>query len=337
MEALGVRVTRLQEIHWLLLRKLPRKLWVQIESRRALRAHKDLIRVRKPSLVYANTLVNSSAILAAHECGVPCVWHVRETLKAFGGEMHPPLGGEREIARRLALADRTVYVSEGLRQQVNPQSATSTSFVVPNAVTDDYFEPAPSMAPKFGSGAMPKRIAIGLPGTLRPIKGHEEFLDVFAAICKDLPEAHLYITGSVDHAFGQRVVRKTESLNLSQHVTFLGHRTDMRSFYDQCDFICVPSRQEPFGRIAIEAMARGKPVIASAIGGLKEIISHEKDGILIPIGDNEAFARAVVSLAEDPVLRDEIASAAHNTARTSFAHAKLSDQLAQVIKNIFID
>lgn len=336
MEALGIRVTQLEEIHWLLLRNLPRKIWAERQSRRTRKAHKALIQERSPSLIYANTLVNSSAILAAHECGVPCIWHVRETLKAFGGEMHPPLGGEGEIARRLGLADRTIYVSEELRQQVNPRSEPSTSFVVHNAVGNEYFESAASKNVTIDSAAKPRAIAIGLPGTVRPIKGHEEFLDVFSAVHSALPGAHLYITGSVDHAFGQLVVRKASDLNLSEHVTFLGPCTDMRRFYDQCDLICVPSRQEPFGRIAVEAMARGRPIIASAVGGLKEIISDGKDGILIPVGDSEAFTKAIVSLARDPRVRADLSSAAQDTARTLFSHARLADRLAKIIQSLAV-
>lgn len=113
--------------------------------------------------------------------------------------------------------------------------------------------------------------------------------------------------------------KRAEARGVSDVVDFVGWQNDMDGFLDQLDVFCLPSVNEPFGLVMIEAMARGLPVLSTATNGALDIIKPGETGWVVPIGDAGAFAAAVLDAASD---RDEIARrgvAAYRDVRTRFA------------------
>ena len=118
---------------------------------------------------------------------------------------------------------------------------------------------------------------------------------------------------------------------LDGHVIFTGAISDMLSFYHGCDACCVPSLSEPFGRTAIECFATRTPLVASAVGGLREIIRHDENALLVPYDDITALADSLLSLMTDADRRDRLVERAVIDANERYTEAAYSQRIAATI------
>ena len=146
-------------------------------------------------------------------------------------------------------------------------------------------EPGPPPPPLPGA----PRLAIV--GRLIPIKGHDTLLRALAAVRADLPGVTLEIAG--DGALEAELRATVTRLGLDDLVTFLGHVPQVAAVFERAEVVVVPSLGEGFGMVALEAMERGRPVIASAVGGLPEIVDDGRTGLLVPVSDVDALAEAI--------------------------------------------
>jgi glycosyltransferase involved in cell wall biosynthesis len=115
----------------------------------------------------------------------------------------------------------------------------------------------------------------------------------------DLHPVHL-AGGGEEH---ENLKALVEKYHLQENVNFIGWVNDKKEFFDKIDIFCLPSLVEPFGVIVLEAMLYDKPIIATEAEGPKEIITHMKDGILVPIGSPTAMSEAIEELMDDKVLQ----------------------------------
>jgi glycosyltransferase involved in cell wall biosynthesis len=126
------------------------------------------------------------------------------------------------------------------------------------------------------------------------------------------------------------LLKQTASnLGVESRVRMLGARNDVREIMQALDLLVINSSVEPFGLVAVEAMACGTPVLASATGGLNEIIEHEKDGWLVPLSDQESLASAIIQLSRQPLLRTRLAAAGQKKAAASFNAARFMKELEE--------
>jgi glycosyltransferase involved in cell wall biosynthesis len=134
-----------------------------------------------------------------------------------------------------------------------------------------------------------------------PFKRHEDFLSMAAEMTQTRQDLEFWIVGEDTQGTGRRAVLEqlTRDLGIESYVRFLGHRSDIPVIIRQLHLLVVPSQFEPFGRVVIEAMACGRPVIGSRDGGIPEIIDNGQTGYLVEVGDYAAFARAALALLSD--------------------------------------
>lgn len=288
-----------------------------LEWRRA-RAFTALVDDVTPRLVYVNTVVSLAGAVAARRAGLPCIWHLREMFADVGGEMHAPRWA-RPLVRRLvrAHADRLVANSAATARNLLGH-AFDGGEIVPNAVRAAFFEDerTPQEARRH-LGLQGSSPLIGVPGTLRPMKGHPFFLKAVAPLLRDR-NLRVAVTGEGASDFAERLKATSQSLGIQDQVIFLGWVDDMPGFYRACDLACIPSRAEPFGRTAIEAFAVGTPVVATAVGGLREIVTDETTGLLVPYGHVEALTDALRRLLDTPQLRQKMKQNARKTAAEDY-------------------
>lgn len=128
---------------------------------------------------------------------------------------------------------------------------------------------------------------------------------------------HLAIAGGGPMLTSLRA--QAQRLGVAAHVHFLGERRDTQSLMQCADVVVLPSREEGLSNVILEAMAAGCPVIASAVGGSPELIEHPRSGLLFPSDDAPALAAALVRVASDPELRQQLATAAGSRARSEFS------------------
>ena len=134
-------------------------------------------------------------------------------------------------------------------------------------------------------------------GRLIPIKGHIVLLRAFAMARRAVPGLELEIAGRGPLEPALRALAK--ELGIADAVRFLGYVNPIQGAIERSAIVVVPSMGEGFGMVALEAMERARPVIAASIGGLSELVSHGETGLLVPPGEAEPFARAIVELASD--------------------------------------
>jgi glycosyltransferase involved in cell wall biosynthesis len=158
---------------------------------------------------------------------------------------------------------------------------------------------------------------VGYAGRLVRLKGVDVLLRAFASLAGDLPVARLEIAGAGQESGALRLL--AAELGIAERVVFLGWSTDLATVIERWDVAVQPSREEAFGVAALEAMACGVPIVASAVGGLAEVVVDGKTGFLVPPGDATALAARLRWLALNPRLRRALGRAGHGRAAAHFS------------------
>lgn len=297
-------------------RVVPHKSWLRtrhhayfvrnfLRERAAARRFDEVFAEVQPDLVYVNTCVSLAGVIAARRHRAPCLWHLRELFDDVGGEMRVPFGFKPFVRACIRTrATRLVVNSEAVARNMLGPSASPVD-VVPNAVNASFFEHTGDQQTARRKLGLPEQgTLLGVPGTLRPMKGHPFFFNAL----RDLGDADLVVavTGGGTSAYTQELKALTERLGVAAQVRFMGYVEDMRSFYRACDLVCIPSVAEPFGRTVIEAFAAGTPVVATAVGGIRETVVDGHTGMLVAYGDTKALANRLRQVVEDAALRETL-------------------------------
>ena len=161
-------------------------------------------------------------------------------------------------------------------------------------------------------------------GRLIPIKGHIVLLRAFAAARKELPGLELAIAGRGPLEPALRALAR--ELGVADAVRFLGHVTPIQGAIERSAVVVVPSMGEGFGMVALEAMERARPVVAASIGGLGEIVRDGVTGVLVPPGEAEPLAEAIVRVASDSALARAMGEAGRSRALARFLQSSCTDR-----------
>jgi glycosyltransferase involved in cell wall biosynthesis len=156
---------------------------------------------------------------------------------------------------------------------------------------------------------------------LRPEKNHETLIAVAAQLASSCPNLRYQIVGEGSR---RAVLEKLAAKHGVSHlVEFLGHRDDVPALLAAADIFVLPSRSEAFPNGAIEAMAAGLPVVASAVGGLLDLVETGRTGILVPPSDPEPLAVAIRTLYEDPQRAREMGREARREVRAQYSFERM--------------
>lgn len=176
--------------------------------------------------------------------------------------------------------------------------------------------------------ADPRRLAIV--GRLIPIKGHEVLLRALASLRDDMPETILDVVG--DGPLEAELRTTVARLGLDGGVRFNGRVSPVGPAFERAGLVVVPSFGEGFGMVALEAMERGRPVVASAVGGLPEIVEDGRTGLLVPPGDAHALAHAIRELVSDPERAAAMGAAGRERALEAFSQQRCTDQTDELYR-----
>jgi glycosyltransferase involved in cell wall biosynthesis len=201
-------------------------------------------------------------------------------------------------------ADGVLAVSGYVRDDLVANGAERSRIqVIHNGMDLDAFDRLQAQPPEQ-LGAAAGELLIGCVGNLQPIKGHEYLVRAMPIIARSFPSARLIIVG--EGAEKQRLMDLAKALGVERAVTMAGFRTDVPAIMRQIDLCVQPSLQEAFGIVLLEAMAAGRPVVASNVEGIPEIVIDGITGLLVPPGEPAAIAQAVCALLADRETRMEM-------------------------------
>jgi glycosyltransferase involved in cell wall biosynthesis len=248
------------------------------------------IKRNRINIVYTNTISIFESAFAARLAGVRHIWHVHEVLRdrSWSRQVLP-----LPLIKRLIhhLSDRLVFESRSSRTVFEGDKASDRSVVVYNCLRFLASEVSPS--------SVPGRERCGLPGGA-PVVG---FIGQFnerknpllliraVSLIKDLGNAHFVFVGRGPlHA---EMVRLIDRLGLSERCRIIDFQEDVRWVFEMIDLLVLPSREESFGLVLVEAGAYGRPVVATRTEGPSEIVVHGETGLLVRPDDPEELAACI--------------------------------------------
>jgi glycosyltransferase involved in cell wall biosynthesis len=167
-------------------------------------------------------------------------------------------------------------------------------------------------------GLPPEAVVLGTVANLFPRKGYDVMLRALPMILKAEPATQYLIIGTGASDYERTLRELSEELGISQCVHFIGFQDPVRPFLDAIDLYVHPARMEGFGIAVIEAMAAGRAVVATNIGGLPEVVEEGRTGLLVASENPEALSAAVVSLLRDKIRREEMGERGSKLARERF-------------------
>ena len=255
-----------------------------------------VIETHEIDLVHLNNLLSSnrSGALAAGLAHVPCLCHVR----GFGYLSW----FDQRLARSVSYF---AFVSRALEDDVRSAVPALQGSAVYDGLELESFLKAPrTNAVRSEFGLDDGDFVVGNVGRLVAWKGQVVFLRALASIAPQVPNLKALIVGDPDPpmetGYLQRLLTLTQELGLSDLVRFTGFYSDIPAMMASLDVLVHSSSSpEPFGIVVIEGMAAGKPVIATRAGGVLDIIEDGTSGLLVPVGDEQAMAEAILTLARN--------------------------------------
>ena len=302
LEASGIAVERL-DLPW-------------AADPRALPRLVRIVRRVRPEILHTHLVhADFHGLAAGRLVRVPVLVSTKHGFNPFrGGRAFA--AADRAVAR---LADVHIAISAGLASYLAASEGFDPGLF---EVVHYGIEACPPAPP------LPAAPRLAVVGRLIPIKGHDVLLRALALVQDRLPEITLEVAGDGPL---ERDLRATVSrLGLGERVSFLGRVTRPGPVFERAELVVVPSFGEGFGMVALEAMERGRPVVASDVGGLPEIVEAGRTGLLVPSGDAEALAAAIVELAGDPARAAGMGAAGRKRALAEFSQERCTDRIEAI-------
>ena len=285
------------------------------------------LKKQKPDVVVTHDRRgNFFGILAARRAGVPVIISTETTLNDVSPTRMKRLRDRTfhpVLSYLVSLSDAFMLNSEAVKQQWRAKALRNKSIVIyPPFDLGKYNEVMPpGVKGTARSGEFP---TLGYLGRLSEEKGLDYLILALALVRESFPSIKLLVAGT-----GERerfLKRMVEENKLIDHITFLGFLENSFHLLNQIDLLVVPSRSEGFGMIALEGIAMGVPVIASQVGGLKEILA-DGVGVLVPPRNEKSLANAIVTLLRSPLEMQRMGERGRKRAFEMFTPMKYIEQL----------
>ena len=309
---------------------------LSLELPRAVAAVRALARRHRVDLVHTNTMVVLGGALAARTLDAPHLWHLHEipTHPAWVARAWPPLVArlaDLAVANSRATADAFVAGAPALapRTRVVPNGVES----VPAELVERRRGPA-----RAALGLAEGELLVLLPGRVNAWKGQPLLLEAAARLRGRLPRARYLLAGDAPPGqarFERALDSGIDRLGVGDLVRRVPFREDPTDLYAAADVVAVPStRPEPFGLVAAEAMAHGRPVVAAAHGGLVELVEDGRTGRLFTPGDAGALADALAHVLADDERARALGAAGRARQRERFTVERYAASLAATYREL---
>jgi glycosyltransferase involved in cell wall biosynthesis len=268
-----------------------------------------LARRKNIELVHINNqiVLNFMGVFVAKSLSVPCVSHLR-TFNSYGLNQYKIAYTKIINLHYIAISEKIKrhWVQKGLDSRnvdvvYNVYQSSEDNDLQVNGVSD--------MSEYDG-------YKIIFVGRLTGCKGVPFLLKSFEQIINNNINAKLFLVGNGEDE--NELKEYISGLNVKQHVVFMGYRSNPLAIIKKMDLLILPSKEEGFGRVLLEAMAVGIPVIGTDIGGIPEIITHGENGLLVDYGDVDNLKRSIIEILKNNSLREKIIQGGYDTINSKF-------------------
>jgi glycosyltransferase involved in cell wall biosynthesis len=181
-------------------------------------------------------------------------------------------------------------------------------------------------------GVPPEAFVVGWIGRMTAIKRVQDVLLAFRRLLAQGVDARLCLVG--DGPDRERVERRAHELGISRSTLFIGYQRDVAPYYSFFDALLLPSANEGTPVVAIEALASGRPVVATRVGGVPDVVTAGADGYLVEVGDVEAMAERLAELAADPGLRRSLGEAGRESVLRRYRVERLIDDVDALYREL---
>lgn len=290
---------------------------------------RELGLARGAELVLSNkTEAQVIGALAADRAALPAVWWQQDTVYDRPLELQ---AASLPVAAIVCCSAHVIAAQRALTPDARIEK-------IPGGV------PVAEIARRRGSGARVRALLgwvdspiVGIVGRLQPWKGQMVFLEAARIVAERAPEVRFAVVGgalfATEASYADDLRARAEELGILDRVNFAGHQHDVYPWFDALDVAVHASRAEPFGLVVVEAMALGKPLVASVPGGPAEIVEDGVSGLLVPHGEPELMANAITSILEDPPLARALGEVAARRA-TLFSEERMVDGFTELFQDV---
>ena len=297
-----------------------------------------LFRQEQPALVHTHT--SKAGVLGRLAAWVTGVQNVVHT--PHGHVFYGHFGGltswvflqiERVLAKRtskliaLTEAERDEHLARGVGRADN-------FAVIPSGIDLDRYRSLVGVRGQRPAcfACPPDAIVVGSVGWLTQIKGHQYLIEAIARLKPTFPRLHLVLIGS--GGLRDDLKALAARLGIRESVTFTGEQSDVPECLASMDVFVLPSLNEGMGRALVEAMAAGRPVIASRVGGVPALIQDRRNGLLVPAGDAHALSEALSEFLRRPHWAKELGTAASESVGKRFQAAEMVHAIEAVYEEV---
>jgi len=302
-----------------------------------------MLRDHQPLIVETHT-AKAGAVgrLAARLAGVPLIIHVfhGHVFHSYFGPTKTKvfINTERALAR---ITDRIITISPAQRRdivdvyRIAPPERVLT---VPLGLDLEPFQAAKQNCRgrfRTNLGIPADSLLVGFVGRLTAVKNPSLFVDVARHVVQQYPQARFVFVG--DGELRPALEEQVEAMGLAQHVIFAGWQMDMPAVYADVDLLALTSLNEGTPVTVIEALASGTPVVATAVGGVPDVVINQKTGMLVPPGDAPEMARAILELLHAPEQAEALARAGQADVLERFDLTRLAGDMESLYLGLLKD
>jgi glycosyltransferase involved in cell wall biosynthesis len=289
-----------------------------------------LTQIRPGDVLIANTILSYRMIHMAHALGVPSIWWIHES--SFGLDF---INRRPIAAQSFSLADAVVFPCEATKYKYERENLAGSFHVVKNSVVVRKRYADCYNVPELAQHSDDNSLKVINVGSLEPRKGQDILIEAIRLMPEpQVSQLEFYLIGrALDSGFERRIDRTIKRLKNVHRIGELS-RDKVLAFLEIADIFVLSSRDEVMPLTLLEALALGKPIVATNVGGIPEVIRDGYNGLLVPPNDGEALACALNRLSSDGDLRALLSRNALREYQTELSFQDFTSNFYNILSSV---
>lgn len=290
-----------------------------------------IVSKEKVAVIYTNTIVKFSGAITAIITKIPHLWHIREIIPD-NPDLHSVLP-HRLLFKFISRTSRTIIAnSKATASQFQDINTKNKLRIIYNAQETNGSHKFNSL--KSIDGVKSTDWIVAVVGTFQKRKAQDDAIRAVKIAEGAITNIKLLLIGDGQKEYKDYLKNLCSELNISDRIVFTGYRDDVPQILPHCKLLLMPSWNEPFGRVVIEAMVAGVPVIGANAGGLKEIIQEGTTGYLVPPKKPEEIAKKIIYLFHHPDLAKQMGNNGKKVVEERFSVQNYTRGIENIIREV---